>query len=100
MPSFGTQVNHQLGQEEAAARLEGLLENALARYENQLKNLETERVDDTLSFSFKAMGFKIAGKVTVEEDLVRLDGKLPLAASLFRGTIENSIRAELEKALA
>ena len=99
MPSFGTQVTHQLGQQEAATRLEGLLDNALKRYESQLKDLETARQDDTLTFSFKAMGFKIAGKVVVEDDTVRLDGKLPLAAALFRGAIENSIHAELEKAL-
>jgi hypothetical protein len=33
----------------------------------------------------------------VESDLVKLNGSLPLAAAVFRGKIEESIRSEIEK---
>ncbi len=58
--------------------------------------------DDTgnLSFSFKAMGFKISGNMKTCGDQVQVDGNLPFAALPFRGAIENQIAEKVREAIA
>lgn len=101
MPSFGAEVNHSLGQEEATKRLKGFSDALRQRYQDQVKNLEETWNDDgSLTFSFKTMGLKIGGDIHIGEEQVKLDGKLPFAAVAFKGKIEQEIRAQLERALA
>ncbi len=100
MPNFSTEVPHELGQEQASVRLRGLLEKVRQRYQDQVGALQEEWQDNVLNFSFKTYGFLISGALTVEPDLVKLDGTLPFAAVAFRGKIEQSIRNELEKVLS
>lgn len=100
MPSFGAEVSHDLGQEQAAARLRGFADALRARYQDQIKDLEeTENEDGSMSFSFKTMGLKIGGDIHVGDDTVKLDGKLPIAAIAFKGKIEKEIREQLERVL-
>ena len=56
--------------------------------------------DNVLDFSLTTLGFTNTGKLTFEDDVSQLDGKLPFAAVAFRGKIEQGIRTELERALA
>jgi hypothetical protein len=46
------------------------------------------------------MGFTISGKLTVQDKLAKVEGQLPLAAAMFRGRIEESIKSEMQKELA
>ena len=55
---------------------------------------------DILEFAFKAMGMAVSGTVKVEESAVRLDAKIPMAAMMFKGMIEQQIRKELDGVLA
>jgi hypothetical protein len=55
--------------------------------------------EDTLDFSFVASGLSIRGSLIVEETHVAVSGSLPLAAALFRGQIERTIREELSRLL-
>jgi hypothetical protein len=100
MPSFNTEVVHQLGRELAMERLKGLLSEVRAKYKDQVSDLQEEWQGDTLNYSFKTYGFTIKGDVKVNEDAVVMNGSLPIAALAFRGKIEQSIRSELEKRLA
>lgn len=100
MPGFSTEVPHQLGQQEATERLKGFLEKVQEKYKDQVKNLEGDWNEHTLTFSFRTFGFSISGTLTVEEELAKLDGKLPFAAVAFRGKIQEGIREQLEKTLA
>ncbi len=99
MPNFNIAVPHQLGQQEAAGKLKGFLEQVRSRYQSQVSDLEENWNGNTLSFGFKTYGFNIKGNVIVEEQQVELDGNLPFAAVAFKGKIEQSIRDELEKVL-
>ena len=99
MPGFNTEVKHQLGKEEATRRLKGFLEQVRQRYKDQVSELEGTWNDNVLDFLLKTYGFNITGILTVEDDVVRLNGQLPFAAMAFRGKIEQSISSELEREL-
>ncbi len=100
MSSFRTEVQHQLGKEKATERLKTFLQNVAERYKDQVSHLDGTWTDNILKFALTTYGFNISGTVTVEDSLVRLEGKLPLAALAFRGKIEQSIASELERELA
>jgi hypothetical protein len=100
MPSMNVVVPHALGQEEAAARLKGLLEKVKEKYGGQISNLVESWGENSGEFSFSAMGFKTSGTIQVESNEVRIDGHLPLAAALFKGRIEEAIREQITKTLA
>jgi hypothetical protein len=100
MPKFSVDVPHQLGQEEAKSRVQGLLQRVKDKYQSQVSDLEESWTDNVLTFEFKTYGFKIGGKLTAVADSVKIDGDLPIAAMMFKGRIEQTIRDELVKRLA
>ena len=100
MPSFGSQVEHQLGQPAAVARLETFIDKVREQYQGQVSGLTEEWNENVLTFSFTAYGIQIQGTLTVEETAVTLDGTLPFAAIAFKGKIESSLAEELKQALA
>lgn len=100
MPSFNTEVPHNLSREEAKKRLQNFLQRAAEVYKDQVSELKGEWVEDTLNFAITTYGFKISGALAVEDHLVRLSGNLPFAAVAFRGKIEKSFASELQRALA
>ncbi len=99
MPKFNTEVPHELGAQEATERLKSFLEQVQERYQDQVSNLSGDWNENVLTFSLTTYGFTIDGTLTVEEQLARLTGNLPMAASFFRGKIEESIAGELQRAL-
>ncbi len=99
MPSFNTEVEHQLGQQEATDRLKKLLDQVREQYSDFVTELHGNWADNVLTFSLKTYGFKIDGILTVEDQLARLTGNLPFAALAFRGKIEQSIVGELRREL-
>ncbi len=99
MPKFSTEVTHQLGTQAATDRLKSFLEQVSERYQDQVSSLSGDWNDNVLTFSLTTYGFKIDGTLTVEEQLARLSGNLPMAAAFFRGKIEESISGELQRAL-
>ena len=100
MPKTDLTVEHSLGKDEALTRLQGMLESVKENYGSQVSDLEENWTDDGGTFSFKAMGFKISGELTVEDDNVRIDAEFPWAAKPFQGTIETAIRERAERLLA
>ena len=99
MPSLKVSVEHDLGREAAAERLRRFLEGVKSQYEDKLSHLEEEWDEFRGSFKISAMGIKSEGAVTIEEKEVRVDGKIPIAAVIFKGKIEETIRTYLEKVL-
>ncbi len=99
MPKLTVAVDHQLGRQEAAARLERLLDKVKARNAEHMKDYQEERTESGARFSFSVMGFSVQGEVRVLDSAVQVDCELPLAAMLFKGRIERDIREQLEKNL-
>jgi hypothetical protein len=100
MPSFSTQVSHPHDQQTAVSKLKGLMDGMRERYKDVASDIQGLWVGNVLNFSLKVMGMTISGKVTVEDRQALVEGKLPLAASMFRGRIEDSIKTEMERELA
>jgi hypothetical protein len=91
------EVPHALGKAAAVERIQQFMDKVRGR--NDVSDLVESWADNVLTFSFKTFGMTIEGLTTVEEALVRMEGKLPLAAAPFRGRIEGNIHEELEKIL-
>jgi putative polyhydroxyalkanoate system protein len=100
MPRITLEAPHALGQDEALKRLKDKFDSARAQYGADVRNLDEQWTDHTLNFSFSAMGMGVSGTVKVEDQAVKLDAELPIAASFFKGAIENRLRAELGSLLA
>jgi len=100
MPAFTTQVSHPLDKATAVAKLKGLMDAMRSKYKDVASDVSGAWSENVLNFSLKVMGFSIVGKVTVEDKLATVEGQLPLAAAMFRGRIEESIKGEMEKELA
>jgi hypothetical protein len=99
MPQFSVEVPHTLGQEEASKRLKHRLDIASEFYQSKVNALNHQWNGHTLSFGFEAMGMKIAGTMAVDQQSVKVAANLPLAAVLFKKTIEERIRQEVGKML-
>ena len=100
MPGFSTEVRHGLGQAAAVEKLKGFLDQVKERYPKEISEIEGTWTDHVLNFEFTTFGIKVDGTLTVEEELVRMEGNLPFAAMMFKGKISESIKVALEKAIA
>ena len=100
MPNIEMSIPHSLGQEEALDRIRKLLGNVQDRFSGQLKDVQQEWNGNEGLFSFSVMNMPVSGKLTVNNGDVALDGKLPLAASLFQGKIKEVIMDEAKKVLS
>jgi len=100
MPKLTVDVPHNLGQEEASRRLKDKMGSVREMFGDQVNDLQEEWRDDQLWFSFRVVGMSVSGVVAVEPTRVTVDADLPLAAAMFRGTIEQRVRDEIAGVLA
>lgn len=100
MPKSTVTVGHELGKDEALTRIKGILAQVKQQYGDRITNLEENWTDDGGSFSFQAMGFKMAGSLAVSDTDVAITGDYPWAAKPFQGTIEATLRERAERLLA
>jgi hypothetical protein len=100
MPGFKAEVAHGLGQAQAIERLKLFAEQMRERYQEEVSQISGAWKEHILDFSLTTFGMTINGTLTVEDAVARVAGQLPLAAAFFRGQIEQSIAAELQKALS
>lgn len=100
MPNIEMSIPHSIGKEEAMIRIQKLLGNVQQRFAGQLKDVSQDWNDNEGTFSFSVMNMPVSGRLTVNNSDVALDGKLPLAASLFQGKIKEVIMEEAKKVLS
>ncbi len=99
MPSFSTEVPHRLDPNDAKVRLEAFLDEVRKKYEDHISRLEGSWQDNTLGFSLTAVGMIVKGTITVTDNAVRLEVRLPLAAAMFKRKIIGTFQEALEKVL-
>jgi hypothetical protein len=99
MPKISVEVPHQLGEAEAATRIRNLLADMKQKYATYFSDLEETWTGNDGRFKAKAMGFNVSGAVDVQPARVSITGDLPLAATPFKGRVEQMIRQEAERLL-
>jgi hypothetical protein len=100
MSTISLTVAHDLGQDEALQRLQSESDILKQTFGDSVSELEENWEESTLDFSLKAYGMTVSGDVLVDAAEVKTNIKLPLAAVMFKGTIEERVRERLEKLLA
>jgi hypothetical protein len=100
MAKFTIVVPHGLSQEEAQRRVQSLLGEVKNQFSDQIGKLREEWVGNRGEFSFEAMGYPVAGALTVGVFDIRFSGNVPFTISLFRGQIESAIRERAKTLLA
>lgn len=100
MPKVNIAIPHSLGQEEATRRLQSRFHTVKDQFGGQISDLEEEWEPNGLRFGFRVMGLKISGSVASEAEAVQVAATLPMAAMMFKGTIEQQIQSELSKMLS
>lgn len=100
MPKMSLSVSHTLGEQEATERLKKFIGDIQERYKSQFSNLQEAWNGNVLNFGFSTFGFNIKGAMTVLADAVKVEGDLPLAAMMFKGKIESTIKENLARKLA
>ncbi|MGC4108293.1 MAG: polyhydroxyalkanoic acid system family protein [Thermomicrobiales bacterium] len=100
MPKTTVVIPHSLGKDEALTRLKNLLVDMKERHGSQISDLQENWTANGGTFSFKAMGFKISGKMEVSDTDVKIEGEFPWAAKPFQGQIEGAIRERAARLLA
>jgi len=94
MPKIELNIPHSLTKDEALTRIKNFLPQLKEQHADQIKDLEESWNGNTGVFQFKISGFKVSGSLEVEESSVVIKGDLPFAAILFKGQIEETIRAK------
>jgi|YNPBryunderm2012_1023409.scaffolds.fasta_scaffold03852_4 hypothetical protein len=100
MSSISVAVPHQLDPQEATARIQSALAEALRTYQDRLEQASFQWADRVLTYRFQTMGVAVHGTLRVEPAQVVVAAELPAFAGLFRGMIEQQIRDRLSELLA
>jgi hypothetical protein len=100
MPRLSLEVPHALAPDEAVRRLKERFAAARSQYRDHVSTFQEEWKDHTFSFSLHALGMSLSGSVAVQPAKVAVDVNLPLAAMLFKRTVEDRLRREIEGLLA
>ncbi len=90
-------VNHNLSQEKLLECSKNLLDNLRKEHGDNISNIVQLWTGYNCKFSFRIKGLAISGTITVNEHDVIVDGKLPVAAMLFKGMIEDTIKKHTEE---
>ena len=90
-------IDHNLATEKALACSKTLLEKLREEQSDKISNVVQLWNGNVSNFSFRVSGFKIEGTLTVTEKNIIINGKLPLAAMLFKGIIEETIKKHADK---
>lgn len=100
MASLELSVPYSISQEEALSRIKNLLTETKKEHGDKIKDLQETWEGNTGTFSFTAMGYDLAGTLTVAPGNIHLDAKIPFAVSLFKGTIVKAITEKANQLLA
>lgn len=88
--------------DDAYKAIDGLLSKLKEQYKEMIQDYSESwnPSKDIMDFSLSARGFKISGKIRLYDNLIILEGKLPLLAKLYQGKIESMIKKTLKEILS
>ena len=91
MASLQMKIPHQLSQEEALKRIKKMLTETSQQHADKITGLKEEWNENVGTFQFSAMGYDLAGTLTVNPSDVEVDADVPFAVTLFKGVITKMI---------
>lgn len=94
------ELNHNIGKERGVICAEKIFKQLSEEYKDEFSDLKQETNGNIIDFSFKIRGMQIKGNITVENDKVIIESKLPFAARMFQGMIENKIKENADKMIS
>lgn len=100
MPTIKVSIPHKLGADEAKRRIEKLVAETRAQFGDQVSDVKENWSGNRGDFSFKAMGFSVAGNLRVEPSTADIELNLPFAAIPFKSRIEEKISTRAKELLA
>ena len=100
MAKMDITIPHELPQQEALTRIQGLLKKLQEEQKDTIKDVSEKWNGNEGEFSFSAKGFDLSGNLKVEEKSVTINGQLPFALSFFKGMISDVIKKKASELLA
>ena len=100
MPKIDISEAHDLGADEASARVRNLVQQMRVRYGDKMSDVDEWWSGHGGGLSFKLMGAHVKGETDVSDTDIRVRVKVPMTAMMFRGMIEKTVRDELRACLA
>jgi hypothetical protein len=100
MPKLNLTIPHSLSPDDAAQRIQSLLNDLKAEHGDKLSNLEEAWDGHIGKFACTVMGLKVSCMLSIEPSQVTITGNLPLAAMLFKGRLEAMIKRHAAELLA
>jgi Putative polyhydroxyalkanoic acid system protein (PHA_gran_rgn) len=93
-------VSHQLGRDEAKRRLDEGLDHARKLLNAGYASLSCSWEEYRLDFTIDAIGGHVEGHTTVQDDLVRVEIRLPILFRMLAGQIVRVVSDETSRMLA
>ena len=100
MPAIKLSVPHKLSPEEAKQRITKLISETKSQFGSTVSDVKESWTDNRGDFSFRAMGFAVAGNLQVEPSAVQIEINLPFAALPFKSRAEKEISTRAKELLA
>lgn len=97
---FKVSVPHELEQEEAVARIEGLVAELKKEYGDQVGRVEETWTGNRCEFSLKIKRINLSGTIEVTDSSAEIRGTLPFAARLFEGQAKELIAKRARELLS
>lgn len=99
MASINISIPHSLTKDEVATKTKSLFSNLKEKYAGMIDSVTEEWNGYEAKFTLSAKGFDVSGTMTINDSSIDIDGKMPMALSFFKSTIEKSITNTVEEAL-
>ncbi len=92
-------VNHTKNKEEALTLMKNFLSQLKAEHGDKVSDLTENWDGNSGDYSCKFNGITLNGHIDINDDNVKVSGKLPFFAMPFKSTIENLIKQSVEQTL-
>lgn len=93
------ECTHTLGKDTALAKIRAALMQAMFEYSDKISDLSESWNYNVGNISFSCYGFTIKTKITVEDDMVTVEGKIPWLISSYSSKIEQILLDNIKKVL-
>jgi hypothetical protein len=93
MPRISLSIEHGLGTDEAKKRIVGFIAEARPQV-GGVSDLKESWAGNVGTYSFRAVGFAVQGRLEVDKDKLDVQVDFPFAALPWKSKAENEIRTQ------